>query len=360
MARIAFLIPDMGGGGAERVALRLIEGFVARGHDVDLVLMQRQGALLPLVPHGVRIVALGVSRMRNAVVPLVRYLRRAKPDAMQVSMWPLTIVGIAAAGLARSGTRVVTSDHSTLSRQYAGKPRTLRFLRWSIATFYPKASALIAVSRGVADDLAALSGIGRAAFTVVPNPVPAPSPNSQTDHAVDPMWRDATHRILAVGSFKTEKNFALLLDALNRLDAAIDWRAVILGDGPLRPSLEQRAGALGIADRIDLPGFVPDPAPWYRTASHFVLSSDFEGLPTVLIEALHAGLTIVSTDCESGPREILEDGGGTLVSVGDPNAMADAISQSLTSPADPSTQHALGKRWSGVGAVDAYLRLLVD
>lgn len=358
MARIAFLIPDMGGGGAERVALSLIEGFVAAGHEVDLLLLQRRGALLPLVPGGVRIVDLAAPRLRHALLPLIRYLRAARPDAMQVSMWPLTIVGILAATLARTGTRVVTSDHSTLSQQYAGRSRTLRFLRWSTAAFYPRAAAVIAVSQGTADDLAALSGLPACSIAIVPNPVPVPPPDPPADRATAPAWKGVTHRILAVGSLKPEKNFALFLDALAQVDPALDWQAVILGEGPLRSALEEKARVLGLSERVAMPGFVTDPAPWYRTASHFVLSSDFEGLPSVLIEALHAGLTIVSTDCKSGPREILGAKGGLLVPVANTDALASALVAALQAPADPVRQRALGKIWSGATAVDQYMRLM--
>ena len=132
MKRLAFLLPDMGGGGAERVALRLIADFIARGHEVDLVLVNATGELLSLVPKGVRIVDLGASRLRSALLPLVRYFRERRPHAIQISMWPLTIVGIIAARLARTGTRVVTSDHIVLTRQYGSSGRVFRAMRWTI------------------------------------------------------------------------------------------------------------------------------------------------------------------------------------------------------------------------------------
>lgn len=359
MARIAFLIPDMGGGGAERVALSLLRGFVERGHEVDLVLMQARGEFLTMVPPEVRIVQLAATRLRNAFWPLVRYLRRERPDAMQVSMWPLTVIGILAARLSRSATRVVTSDHSTLSRQYAKRPRTLPFLKSTIRFVYPLAAARIAVSKGVAGDLAHLSHLAPDQFEVVFNPVPKPPTDLSADREVEPVWQRARHRILTVGKLKPEKNVALLLEAVSQLDRSLDWRLVIVGEGPLRGDLEKRAAALGIADRVALPGFTSDPSPYYRTATLFVLSSDFEGLPTVLVEALHAGLQIVSTDCNSGPREILADGAyGTLVACGNGAGLCDAISAGLKAPQDPDRQKAAGRLISGPQSTDTYLRLM--
>lgn len=356
--RIAILLPDLGGGGAERVALTLSRGFLERGYLVDLVLMKKQGELLEQVPTPVRIIDLAAKRLRHTLAPLVHYLRLSRPDAMQVSMWPLTVIGILAARLARTGTRVVTSDHSTLSHQYAASPHTLQFLRWSTAAFYPRAEAVVAVSEGVAQDLATLSGINRDRITVIPNPVPVPIANAAADRAVEPAWQGATNRILAVGSFKPAKNFALLLEALARLEPTLDWRAAIVGEGALRSQLEEQARALGISNRIAMPGFVIDPSPWFRTATLFVLSSNYEGLPTVLIEALQAGLTIVATDCESGTRDVLGDGNGTLVPVGDSDALAIAIAKSLATPADPDEQRRAGEKWSGADAAERYVEAM--
>lgn len=360
MPRIAFVIPDLGGGGAERVALTLIAGLVERGHSVDLVVMQASGALRPLVPAGVRLIELGARRLRNALDPFVRYLRRERPAAIQVSMWPLTVIVLLAARIARTRARVVVSDHAPLSRHYAGQPRALALLRLSTRLLYPLATARIAVSEGVAEDLARTSGLDRRRFEVIYNPVPVPPTGPTGDRAALKHWRGAAYRILAVGNFKVEKNYALLLDAVARLDSALDWRLLILGDGPLRGALEQQIDALGIVDRVTLAGFVPDPAPFFRAASLFVLSSDFEGYGVVLIEALHAGLPIVSTDCESGPREILNGGEfGTLVPCGAAAALANAIGLALQQPVDAERQRARGRTFADNKALDRYLDLLL-
>lgn len=358
MKRLAFLLPDMGGGGAERVALRLIADFIARGHEVDLVLVKATGELLPLVPAGVRVIDLGASRLRSALFPLVRYFRARRPHAIQISMWPLTIVGIIAARLARTGTRVVTSDHIVLTRQYGSSGRVFRAMRWTIRTFYPRAAARILVSRQSADDLAAFTGLDRNSLDVVYNPVEAPPPASEGSAA--PGWPEGAARLLTVGKLKDQKNHHLLIRAFRLLIQRRAATLMIVGEGPLGEELRAYAREQGVADKVIFAGFTTDPWPYFRSADLFVLSSNYEGYPLVLLEAMRCGLPVVSTDCESGPREILDDGRyGPLVPVGDAEALAAAVEQALDRPADPESLRARAEALSGQDTSDRYLSLML-
>jgi glycosyltransferase involved in cell wall biosynthesis len=146
------------------------------------------------------------------------------------------------------------------------------------------------------------------------------------------LWGDSfNYHILSVGSLTPQKNYHLLIKAFSKISKKLNAKLVILGEGKLRPSLQSLILELGLKDKVLLAGFADNPYPWYLTADVYVLSSDWEGLPTVLIEALESGLPIVSTDCESGPKEILENGRyGKLVPMNDINAMSDAITISLS------------------------------
>lgn len=325
--RLALFLPNLGGGGAERVALAMIQGFVNQGYAVDLVLVQRKGVLLPLVPDEVHIVDLGASKLRQALWPLVRYLRDRRPYALHAMMWPLPLIAIAARKLARTGTRIVGSEHTTLSAM----PHALRYraVRALTRRAYLGADGLVAVSAGVADDLSAFIGLPRERITVINNPLLLPDilPYPQIATA---MWPEGTKRILAVGALKSEKNYPLLLHALSQVRELMPASLLILGDGPLREKLERQIVEMGLGDAVVLAGFTTDPWPYFAAADLFVLSSDTEGLPTVLIEALHADLPIVSTDCPNGPREILDHGAyGVLVPCGDEGALADALAREL-------------------------------
>jgi glycosyltransferase involved in cell wall biosynthesis len=358
--RLAFLLPDMGGGGAERVALRLIEDFVARGYPVDLLLLRAEGALLPLLPPEVRVVDLAAPRIRAALRPLIRYLRAERPFALQALMWPHTTLAVVARTLARTRTRLVLAEHTTLSRHYAhfGVLKRL-LLGGSIALFYPRAEALVTVSEGSAADLARLSGLDRARFQVVYNPV---RPLEEDAVAAPPPEIAAPNGpvILTVGSLKPEKNHKLLIHAFAKVAAHRDARLVIVGSGRLEEELKRFADQERVADRVIFPGFTTHPGPYYAAADLFVLSSDYEGYPLVLIEAMRAGLPIVSTDCESGPREILDGGRfGRLVPVGDAEALARAIEQALAEPAEAALLRDRAEALSGQETSDRYLALML-
>ena len=315
--RVGFLLPDMGGGGAERVALTLIEGFLDRGHEVDLVLFRARGELLDLLPRSVQVVDLKVDRMRKAIGPLVRYFRDRRPDAVQASMWPITLLAIIARRLAGSSARLVVCEHSDPSVQYCAQPLRVGLIGWSMRLSYPRADARISVSRDLATELARLSGLGPEEFEIVHNPIAATSFEQTSTAAAEKLWPGKSRRIITVGSLKAVKNHALLLRAFAQLQNSGTANLMILGEGDLRPALEQLIDELGISASVTMPGFVADPTPFYLSADVFALSSDSEGLPLVLAEALAAGLPVVSTDCPTGPKEILEDGKyGRLVPVG--------------------------------------------
>jgi glycosyltransferase involved in cell wall biosynthesis len=292
--RLAFLLPDMTGGGAERVALRLIKDFLDAGHDVDLVLLDARGDLLALVPPDVHVVDLGVPRMRGAVIPVMRYFRSRRPSAVQVSMWPLTVIAIIAHRLARSSARLVTSDHAALSKHFPPENRlAFRALRWSTRKFYPLADARILVAEDAADDLARISGLDRNSLEVVYNPVDHPPADLKFTPGIIHLWGDAEIRILNVGTLKPQKNQALLLRSFARAFGGTKAKLMILGQGPLRSQLASEAQELGISDQVIMPGFTTDAWPFYASADLFTLSSDYEGYPLVLIEALRCGLPIV-------------------------------------------------------------------
>jgi glycosyltransferase involved in cell wall biosynthesis len=360
--RLAFFLPDMRGGGAERVALRLIEDFLKAGHEVDLVLLQKIGELLPLLPPEVQVFDLAAPRVRGGILPLVRYFRRRRPHAIQISMWPLTVIGIIAHRLARSKARIVTSDHAALSKHYPpSNPLAYRSLIWSVRLFYPLADARILVANDAADDLARISGIDRNSLEVVYNPVGEPPANVGTTRDIEALWGSAERRIITVGTLKDQKNHQLLIRSFARAFRGEPVKLMILGEGAdLRPVLEALSVELGVAEQVLLPGFTTHPWPYYASADLFALSSDYEGYPLVLIEALRLGLPIVSTDCKSGPREILDGGRyGTLVPVGDEVALAEAMKEALGRAHDPAALRARAETLSGQSTSDRYLELML-
>lgn len=360
-ARVAFFLPTLVGGGAERVIVNLAQAIAERGVPVELVVAEARGELLDQRPASVPLVDLRAPRVLRSIGPLARHLRRTRPRVVISSMSHANLVALWAARLAGRGTPVIATVHNTMSRStpqqggVAGRlwPRLL-------GTFYPWAAEIVAVSRGAADDLAATAGLPRDRIRVVYNPVVTPDMLALARARPDHPWFGPGQPpvVLGVGRLTPQKDFATLLRAFATLRAARPARLMILGEGEERPRLEGLVRELGIGDDVALPGFQANAMAHLSAAALFVLSSAWEGLPTVLIEALAAGTRVVSTDCPSGPTEILQEGRlGRLVPVGDAAALAAAMAETLDRPAAPVPPDALAPFTRDV-AVDHYLSLI--
>ena len=337
--KIALLIPNLMGGGAERVMVNLAEGFRSEGWIVHMVLLEPVGEYMKLLPSGVSVIDLKSTGMIRGIPALIKYLRAERPDVMVSAMEYVNLVGLASRFLARVPTRTILTVHVTLSQTVrhtrSWKEKLLPVLSRML---YRYASAVIAVSRGAADDLARVTGIPRDTIRVIHNPVLTPSIERKRVEPVDHPWFAPGQPpvILGVGRFVAQKDFPTLFRAFSIVRAARRSRLILLGNGPLRDEHRALAQSLGIGEDVDMPGFVDNPYALMSKSTVFVLSSSWEALPTVLIEALACGARVVSTDCESGPREILELAGtGTLVPVGNHQAMARAILNSFDAPPMP-------------------------
>lgn len=359
--KISILLPDLRGGGAERVSIDLAYELDRIGYDVEFLLMQASGDLLNEAKNRFSVVDLAAPRMRLVLGALVRHLRNRRPTALLAMMWPLTVIAPIAQRLSRHHCKVLVSEHGILSAQYRDWGSAHRLLlRGSASLGYRLADHRIGVSAGVSNDMATLSGMRRDLFEVIYNPVsPRSKPAKAVLERVNELWTvPSGARILTVGTMKTVKNHPLLLRAFSKLDRP-DARLMFVGDGSGREVLLPLAQELGVAERVILAGFHQDPTPYYNTADLFVLSSDYEGFGNVIVEAMACGTPIVSTDCPSGPGEILQGGQyGRLVPVGDEFALAEAIEASLRSVHDREALIRRAGDFSPQIAARKYLNLL--
>lgn len=357
---IAVILPNLQGGGAERVALYLANHWAEQGMQVEFVLMEARGELLELVDPRIPIHSLKTSRIRGSILPLRRYFTERKPAVVWVGLWPLTSATILAWQLAGRPGTLFTTDHTNLSiscvQELSVSPLYLQAL---LRSTYPLATGLMAVSEGVKKDLCRLGAFADELVQVIYNPVVRGLVNTEpVDSAVrQHLWGPGfNHHVLAVGSFKSPKNFPLLLQAFAHLPQSLNAKLTILGEGPLRPELEALTRELGVEDRVALPGFALDPSCWYRSADLFVLSSSWEGFGNVIVEALECGVPVVSTDCPSGPAEILDNGRyGRLVPVGDDTALASAMQASLLESHDHEALRRRAQDFAVPRIADQYL-----
>lgn len=358
---IAMFLPLLEVGGAERAFLRLARGFVQRGCHVDLVLANEFGAIRNEVPPEVNLIDLSASRVLWSIPRLARYLREHRPYALLATIAHANLAAITAKRLAGGSTLVAIREANTSNAERRSR-RSLKSgaVDWLRSRYYAKADVIIANSQGAAESLQKHNRLPREKIRVVYNPVVSPELLRLAEQPLaHPWFSDATCPVvLGTGRLTQQKDFPTLLHAFAIARRTRPMRLVIVGEGEERARLGALACQLGVNHEVQLVGFDPNPYRYMRRASVFVLSSRWEGLPNALIEAMACGAPVVSTDCPSGPREILEDGKwGKLVPVGDPQKLADAIIDTLDNPPayDPAVRAA---DFSVERAVESYLTVL--
>ena len=370
---LAIFISGFSGGGVPRVMMTLADAMVRRGHRVDFLVAQATGPTREALPPGVQLVDLDDWRVLpvpsranrswrsvTCVLAVARYLRSARPEVLLSGGNYPNFAALLGRALARVPVRLVVSHHSDLIREARGKP----LVRWTVRHLYPRADRVVAVSQGIADELARAAPICADRLIAIHNPIARAEIQDRRQDPIDHPWFAPGQPpvVLGVGRLHPQKDFPTLLRAFARIRRARPARLVILGSGTRperRDALLALAAELGVSEDVDLPGFVENPFPYMSHAAVFVLSSAWEGFGNVLVEAMACGCPVVSTDCPSGPSEILDAGRyGPLVPVGDDEQMARATLSLLASPPDPERLLARAREFSVDVATNRYLRVL--
>lgn len=362
--RIAILMRNPETGGVERMLANLAQGFAQHGVPVDLIVGARDNPYFENLHSRINLVCLGSirGRGRGALLALCRHLSSQRPAVLMAAKdEDCALAGAAKRRLARPPRLYlrVSSDYSgQLSGRHAGRLR--RWWRYrEVRHLFGEADALVCVSEGVARDMRQIFGRLHVETHVLPNPIITPQLAVGVAQALSHPWFASGQPpvVLSVGRLAAAKNFRLLLGAFARVRSQRNCRLVILGEGKQREQLLVLADTLSIRDSVDLPGFDPNPYAYMARCAVFVLSSAWEGLGNVLIEAMACGAPVVSTDCPSGPAEILQGGRfGPLVPVNDEVALADAMLARLNAPRDSDTLRAAVAHYTLENSSAAYLR----
>ena len=389
---LALFLHTLAGGGAERNLVRLANSLSRRGHRVEFVLGEERGPLLSSLDPAIDVRVLGrpgwvrsmldlvklPSQVRHQlgsdlwkpkpnvlrfVGPLTGYLRENKPDVLLTSVTKNALVALYAREQAAVATRVVVREANSLGHETSrlGEVRRTRMLGL-VREAYPKADGIVCVSEGVAQELMSLTGGVLDDVRAIYNPIDAAAVAKQAGKVLNDDWfaEGRPPVVLAAGRLNAQKRFGDLLNAVAIVRKQMPCRLLILGEGPAREELAIRASELGFGEDFRLEGFVENPYAFMSRASVFVLSSEWEGFPNVLLEALASGCPIVSTDCEFGPSELLDGGRyGSLVDVGDIETMAARVVEALSSQHDPERLRERARFFDPDRCDDAYLEALV-
>lgn len=360
--KIAVFFPSMTDGGAERVTLNLIQ-YLAKNYEypIDLVLASATGPFMDQVPDNVRVIDLKAGRVMASLPALIKYLRTERPSVLLSGMDYVNVIALIGAKLSFTGVRTVVCLHINLTAQLAnpdiGRGRLIvPFLkvthRW--------ADVIVGTSKGCGEDFKKVTGVGEKNMEFIYNPVITETLAPKAAEPVDHRWfvEDSPPVILAVGRMAHQKNYGLLVRAFDIVRQTNDVRLLILGDGDKRQEIEKQISELGLDELVDTPGFVINPYSYMAKSAMFVLSSHYEALPAVLIEAMYCGTQLVSTDCPSGPNEILDGGKyGQLVPTDDAEKLAEAMIIALSNKEFKQSENACD-RFIDANVVDRYLDVL--
>ena len=354
---LVFFVPSLDGG-IGRVTALLASGLQASGKKVEVWSAAPQSGYANELEHKLKVRYIGDGSVGSALFPIVRELRMHSPTTLISASFHANCIALLASIFARTTTQFVIADHPSVDSALQEFSFIKRIL-WRILIFilYPIADKHIAVSKGVAKAMSKYSGVDLSQITVIPNPVITDEIFAQGSIPVCHPFFDLNEPVLLyVGRLSYEKDIPNLIHAFNKVQNQIPSRLLVVGDGPDRKKLEELAHQEHIDDRVSFLGHQNNPYPYFAQSDLFVLSSTREGLPTVLIEALAFGIKVVSTDCPSGPREILNNGAyGQLVRPGDSAALADSIISSLKGSA-PIVPKSLFEQYKVESAVYVYTR----
>ena len=400
--RFAFYLENFDGGGVQKMILLIANGLARRGYQADVLVCQAQGPFRDDIAPGVNVVELAPTRLIAAKLraaqadpgglpklmrPLLfshristtfahfpalsDYLREARPDALIAGNPLMNVEAALARRLAGVPCRLIAIEVNDLSSGHPlNSDQISKWLPSLCRRAYRAADGIVGISKGVSDDIAARTGISPSRITTIFPPAVTSDILRKARETVDHPWftPDGPPVILGAGRLGRAKDFETLIRAFAIVRRERLARLVILGNYKTPSKTEKRraklmelAEALGIAEDVDLPGFVANPIAYMGRASVFAVSSIYEGFCIVLAEAMASGCPVVSTDCPSGPAEILEKGRyGPLVPVGDYEALASAILGLLDSPPDPDMLRSRASLFSAERAIDQYEAILND
>ena len=339
LQKISFFLPKLTYGGAERVIIDIANNLSKRGYLIDIVLAKGGNTYIDEINPSINVVNLNSKSTFLSFFPLSRYIKNSSPDGIISALSHANCIVLLAKKIINHNTKIVVSERNISylhTRNKIGFKRIL--LDWLIKYLYPEAKCIVTVSEGVRQSIISTYKFKEDQVRCILNPIDFKKINKLKSESIlnseiiNELKSENKKLILSVGSLTAQKNYSLLIKSFKIVSEKVNCKLIILGEGPERANLNELCRNLKIDSKsISLPGFIANPFPYMKVSDLYVLSSLWEGLPNVLIQALACNCKIISTDCDAGPREILEDGKwGRLTKVNDINSLANAMIEELS------------------------------
>ena len=360
--KVALFLPSLTGGGAERVMVSLANGFIERGYLVDVVLVKAKGLYLRLGSIQFRVVDLNCSRVLPSLPGLITYLKTERPNAVLSTLDRANILLPIARGLAKVPTRVVVRPTNCFISKTQHQDLRERLMPLLMRSSFSWADGVISVSNYLKEEIAEITKVPQSKIHTIPNPIVAKD-IARANDPLDHPWFQTKQPpvILGVGRLNKQKDFPTLIQAFAKLRKQQPARLIILGEGQEREHLESLVKKLCLENDVSLPGFVDNPFQYMKRAAVFVLSSRWEGMPNVLLQAMACGTPVVATNCLGGSAEILENGKwGKLVPVENVESLSSAIAETLRGEFKCPSPEMLEARFGLDHIIDQYLSVLLN
>lgn len=356
---IALFIPTLYGGGAEKAFVSLGIALSNRGYNIDFLVRNNQNPIKKEFSKKIQIVDFNKKRMARTIIPLMVYLISTKPYALISALYLPNAIAIMASKFTGSKTKIITTIHSMDSlKDYSKKSLANHVEKKVVLHFTNQAKCIVAVSKGAAEYSSRLFKIPIKNYYIIYNPLEIEEVTIKSNQIAEDEYfqNDKFPIIISIGRLNPVKDYETLLEAFQIVRSKIPAKMLILGEGTLRGKLEQNIAKYKLGKDVLLPGYINNPYPYLKQADVFVSSSLHESFGLVLIEAMAVGCPIVSTDCPGGVKEVLGDGKyGKLVPVGDPEAMANAILESLSEKPKP-----VSSEWLNQFSLDIIVNKYID
>ncbi len=361
--RISLFIPDFREGGAQKMMINLANELAKKSLGVDLVVACNTGSFDKLVDNEVNIIRLNCKRTLTSLFLLIKYIKSAKTDILISALYHANVICLFAKYMTkRTNTKFIVTERNYLSLRIANSTNVKdKILLPIIKRLYPKADLVIAISKGVMNDIVDICNLDSEKISCIYNPVVTSDFEESIKATPEINFNKDLPLIIASGRLVEQKDYPTMLKALALVIKQKPVNAMVLGKGHLEKELITLSQELGIDNNVIFKGFVDNPLSYMKQADIFLMTSAWEGFGNVLVEALYCGLSVVATDCKAGPAEILDDGKyGLLVPVGNEIAISDAILKVIDKPFDKDKQQKRALEFTARNITDKYLEHIKD
>lgn len=357
MKQILFVLPNLRGGGAEKLNINLANYFINKNYNVTIIILNNKNDYKELINNKIKIINLNSKRLMSSIPMLVYNFFTINPSYTLTSMWPLTSISIISWLLSGKKGKLFASEHNMLSIASIKELKISSFKVWlSITLTYNFCNKVIAVSYGVKNDLYKISRLIKKKVSVIYNPISFNYNEHIEDNQIK--WEESGFKILNVGSLIKQKDQKTLIESFKLVLREVDAQLIIIGEGDLYSDLKNQINELGLHNKIKILPFTKNLYKFYEEADLFVLSSLWEGFGNVIVESLEMGTPVVSTNCQSGPSEIINSTDfGELVPISDPKKLSIAILSSLRKKYDKNKLIEKARFYSVERIGNLYLKL---